>query len=149
MNVTSINFKGITKIIGNRPIASADRISDIIRHSEKSETKAERILAMRYPSEETQDLAISLSFNQGKTAYVVTGKEYKQLSELYDDVASNIEIAINHYGHGSEMVKLVLESEMNRYADLSKMIVMNQEDSTLRVDYDDSSNKITSLDLIL
>ena len=149
MNINPISFKGITKIIGTRPLASADRISDIIKHNEKGETKTEQKIARYFSSKETQGSATSVTFNNGKTAYVVTGSEYEQLKDLYDDMAYNVSVASAIYGKGSDMVKLVTESEMDRYIDLAKSIVVNQEDATFRVGYDDLTNNINSLDLIL
>ena len=97
----------------------------------------------------TQNQATSITFNNGKTAYVVTGDEYKQIESLYDDMASSVDIASNTYGKGNPMVKLVMESEMDRFTDLAKMIVVRQEDSTFEVSYDDLTNRITSIDLIM
>ena len=148
MNINPISFKGVTRIVGKRALASAERISDIIRHNEKGNTQAEEKIAKRFNSEQTSQ-ATAISFNQGRTAYVVTGDEYMQLKKLYDDMAMQVEVASDAYGYGSEMTKLVIDSEMERYLDLAKMIVLDREGSSLMVKYDDTSNNIISLDYTL
>ena len=149
MNINPISFKGVTKITGNRPLASANRISDIINHNENCKTETEKKIAKRFSCKETRCEATSITFNQGKSAYVVTGKECQQLKELSNYMDSYVETASKVYGKGSDMAKIIAECEMDRFYDLAKIIVIDQEDATLDINYDDSTNKINSLNLIL
>lgn len=148
MNISPISFKGVTKIVGFRPQACADRICDLINHNEQGENRAEQKITKYFNSRNTDNKATNISFNKGACSYVVTGEHYDALSELYDDMAQQVEIASQTYGCGSEMVKLVIESELDRYNDLAKLVVLNNVQGTLRVGLNDTTNHINSVDLI-
>lgn len=149
MRIVPISFKGVTKIVGQRPQACADRVVNIVCHPDEARNDVEKELASRFPSSETQNLANSVSFDAGKTVYLVTGEDYKKIKKLYDDMAKHVADATDIHGMGSQMVSLVKDSELDRFNDLAKMAVLNNEDATLNLSYDDLSNKITKVDVIL
>jgi len=148
MNINPVSFKGITRIRGNNPMASADRISDVIKNDD-AQTSAESAIGKYINLDEAQNQATVVTFDKYKTAYVVTGEECKQLKELYDDMAFHVENAAKIHGRGSDFAKRVQESELDRYIDLSKMIVMGNEDATLFVNYDHLTNNIATIDYIV
>lgn len=148
MNISPISFKGVTKIVGFRTQACADRICDLINHQERGENRAEQKIAKFFNSRKTENKATSLTFNQGKSSYVVTGEHYDDLKDLYEDMAQQVKIAREVYGEGSDMVKLVQESEMDRYMDLAKLVILDDVDGVLRVGMSDKTNHINAVDLI-
>ncbi|MBR3605692.1 MAG: hypothetical protein IKL52_06665 [Candidatus Gastranaerophilales bacterium] len=148
MNISPISFKGVTKIVGFRPQACADRICDLINHQEKGENRAEQKIVKYFNSRKTDNQATSISFNKGASAYVVTGEHYDDLKGLYEDMAEQVKIARDIYGQGSDMVKLVQEAELDRYNDLAKLVVLEEIEGTLRVGMNDTTNHINAVDLM-
>lgn len=149
MNISPISFKGATQVLGFKTQACADRICEIINNGEKGYNRAEQKIARYFEVRKTDNHATSVSFNQGKSVYVVTGEQYDDLLSLKEDIEDQVEIAKSTYGEDSEMVKLVREKELSRYDELAKLVVLDAVEGVIRTDYNDSTNHISSVDFYI
>lgn len=149
MNINPISFQGITKITGNNPFLSANKITRNIRTNNNGNTQAENKIAKQFDVKETKGLATSVTLDYGKNAYVLTGEEYEQFTALQNDFLQRSLLALDKYGKGSFKAKILIESEQDRYMDLAKMLILDRQDSTLNTEYDILTDTITSLDVTM
>jgi hypothetical protein len=125
MNVKPINFTGIFKILGNNPKEAARKIA-----------------------QSNEEGAHYCSFDNNKTAYVVTGDEYKKVQAYYIDMAKRIDGTAQEHNHSKYAVEVATEIEYGRYLDLSKMLIIDREDCTINTIYDELDDEIIALDVI-
>ena len=152
MKTNPISFGRTVKITGNNALRGAIRCVQLVNGkceaTQKEEKTLERLQKIFYDSNKGEKLHV-ISFNNGKTAYILSGEEYDNHSSLIADKHQQIKDAISIYGEDSAMVSLVADAEEDRYTDLAKMLVDETHDCTLRIDYDKTTKRINSLDFLV
>ena len=148
MNISPVSFGRTVKIVGNSPLNSAVRSIQLVNGTgtpTANEQKSYEKLQRTFYDSGKGEMLQAISFDNNKTAYVLSGKEYQQLFSLMCEKHQQIFDAISIYGENSPMVQLVAEAEEDRYIDLAKTLVADTEDATLKIDFNKDTYKIKSV----
>lgn len=123
MNINPISFGKIIKITGNNPIAAAKKIAS------------------------KSDEATPVTFDSNKSAYIATGDDYKVIDIYCKDMIKRIETAAEEHSACSNITQIVTDIEFDRFLDLSKMHIMDNQDLTVDTVYDENKNEIVSFNI--
>lgn len=149
MNVNPISFQASYRIKGEYANMAADKITDMIRCpsiAKNSNEPAESYFLTALHTDPLGECANSMTFSNKDEAFVFTGKEYLQVRKLYDDMAKSISCARRN-GASQEYIQILLDSEFDRFRDLSRMILDNEDTKTVHVGYDIGDAKIRSFSI--
>ncbi|MBQ4646296.1 MAG: hypothetical protein IJB79_03000 [Candidatus Gastranaerophilales bacterium] len=149
MNINPISFGRTLKTTAPANVVS--RAVDLINCPESAtlnEAYAQQRLQKAFYDTTMTGEAKSVSFNNGKTSFIVSGKESEELSKLRIDMVHRIAIAQDTYGEDSQIVDLVAQCEEDRFVDLAKDVVYSSLDGEIELETN-KKGEIKSVNLII
>ena len=135
MNVNQISFGRVVKT--NAQPKAVEKVVELLNDNGKQNRKNTQIkndLLEVFDDVTIKGKARSVSFDNGKTSYILTGNESKELALLEDEKNFAIKNAEKRLGKTSNATQIIKEAEQDRFVDLAKFIVAGKPDAILSVE---------------